>query len=167
MNLEQYKRQVRRTPDWPDIRKFEEHLVFVYGTLKKGHSNHPRLGESKFVGEARTMGKYIMYRPSFPVLMNDDGSNKSNHIFGELYSVKPEVILNSLDILEANGYMYNRGRVAVKCLDQTVTNKNKQIVNPKPVVVAWTYIGNPNYWAKNQSPLAPVQIKDDKSCFVY
>ena len=36
-------------------------LVFVYGTLKQGFSNHGLLKQSKLIGVAQTKEKFVMY----------------------------------------------------------------------------------------------------------
>jgi gamma-glutamylcyclotransferase (GGCT)/AIG2-like uncharacterized protein YtfP len=68
--------------------------VFVYGTLKKGGSNHFRMEGSKFIGEGRISGR--MYRIDwYPALVcGGEGSVK-----GELYLVN-EQDLAALDAFE-------------------------------------------------------------------
>lgn len=68
--------------------------VFVYGTLRKGGSNHFRMGDSQFVGVGRISGK--MYRIDwYPALVcGGDTSVK-----GELYLVG-EKELAALDAFE-------------------------------------------------------------------
>lgn len=87
----------------------EKHLVFVYGTLKYGHSNHIRfLGHSTYVGDAVTMDdSYQMYSHGyFPMVIDckDEGHNK---ISGEIYEVDNHTRKN-LDLLESNGKLYTR-----------------------------------------------------------
>lgn len=80
------------------------HLVFVYGTLKKGSWNHHLLEKATFLGKSVTLGKLYDLGgiPGF-VRGNEDGL-----VHGELYRVDDET-LDSLDVLE--GYVKsNPGR---------------------------------------------------------
>lgn len=68
--------------------------VFVYGTLRKGGSNHFRMGSSNFVGQGRISGK--MYRIDwYPALV----CGGETHVKGELYFVS-EKDLAALDAFE-------------------------------------------------------------------
>ncbi|KAK4256068.1 hypothetical protein QN277_008981 [Acacia crassicarpa] len=68
-------------------------LIFTYGTLKRGFSNHVllqdliRSGEAAFVGVFRTTQKYPLVCGPYrvPFLLNFTGSE--HHVRGELYSV--------------------------------------------------------------------------------
>ncbi|KAL9296159.1 hypothetical protein ACSQ67_022055 [Phaseolus vulgaris] len=71
----------------------ERTVIFTYGTLKRGFSNHPllqdlfRTGDASFVGTYRTAGKYPLVCGPYrvPFLLNIPGSGCRVH--GELYSV--------------------------------------------------------------------------------
>lgn len=76
--------------------------VIVYGTLKKGFSNHRLLQTSKFLGKALTKNKYKMTRSGIPFVNEDIPETQ---ITGEVYEVDPEN-MPSLDRLE--GYRGNR-----------------------------------------------------------
>ncbi|XP_027356188.1 putative gamma-glutamylcyclotransferase At3g02910 [Abrus precatorius] len=68
-------------------------LIFTYGTLKRGFSNHPllqdliRSGDASFVGNYRTAHNYPLVCGPYrvPFLLNLPGSG--NRVHGELYSV--------------------------------------------------------------------------------
>ncbi|XP_028763422.1 putative gamma-glutamylcyclotransferase At3g02910 [Neltuma alba] len=68
-------------------------LIFTYGTLKRGFSNHVllqdliRSGDAAFVGVFRTANKYPLVCGPYrvPFLLNFVGSG--HHVRGELYSV--------------------------------------------------------------------------------
>lgn len=80
-------------------------LVFTYGTLKRGFSNHVLLqdlivsGDASFIGICRTAKKLPLvcgpYRVPFLLNIEDSGE----HVSGELYSVSPRG-LSLMDDLE-------------------------------------------------------------------
>lgn len=73
------------------------HIVFVYGTLKRGQVRHAGLAGQRFVGEARTLPRYRMVNlGTFPALV--EGGTGS--IVGELWSVDA-ACLARLDYIEA------------------------------------------------------------------
>tara|TARA_R110002012_G_scaffold2179_1_gene10417 strand:- start:4317 stop:4727 length:411 start_codon:yes stop_codon:yes gene_type:complete len=88
----------------------EQELVFVYGTLKRGHGNNYLLPESSFMGPAVTQDKYSMYHNGIPYVSK---KKKKTRIGGELYSVNKEV-LKSLDLLEGHPQWYKREMVTVQ-----------------------------------------------------
>jgi gamma-glutamylaminecyclotransferase len=73
-------------------------LVFVYGTLKRGGSNHHLMAGQKFLGEARTPPGFRLYdlggHPGM-ILKPDDRAG----VTGEVWSVNT-ACLAQLDILE-------------------------------------------------------------------
>ncbi len=70
-------------------------LVFVYGTLRRGASNHWRMEEAEFVGEAWVLGHLypIDWYPG--MVLDDDGVP----VRGEVYRVGSE-LLGELDEFE-------------------------------------------------------------------
>ncbi|XP_010485623.1 PREDICTED: putative gamma-glutamylcyclotransferase At3g02910 [Camelina sativa] len=80
-------------------------LVFTYGTLKTGFSNHVlmqdliRSGDASFIGVYKTLDKYPLVCGPYrvPFLLNKPGSG--HHVTGELYAVSPRG-LSRLDELE-------------------------------------------------------------------
>lgn len=85
------------------------YLVFVYGTLKKGFSNHRLLAGAEFLGAAQTVEKYAMYSTGTPIVLKDEAVSP---IFGELYRVN-EKTLAALDSLEGHPDWYRRQEVEV------------------------------------------------------
>lgn len=72
--------------------------VFVYGTLKRGGSNHHHLRGQKFVTEARTQPGYTLYQPAdYPGLVADPTDREG--VTGEVWHVSTDC-LSSLDRLE-------------------------------------------------------------------
>lgn len=88
--------------------------VFVYGTLRKGGSNHFRLAGSEFVGEGKISGK--MYKIDwYPALL----CGGETFVKGELYKVD-DTTLEALDHFEgitpdaAEPREYRRVKATVK-----------------------------------------------------
>lgn len=78
--------------------------VFVYGTLLRGEPNHELLGDSAFLGEARTDPAFsLVSMGSFPAMIRGG----STSVVGELYEVNNEV-LRILDGLEGHPQWYRR-----------------------------------------------------------
>ncbi|WP_457572215.1 gamma-glutamylcyclotransferase family protein [Desulfovulcanus sp.] len=85
------------------------HFVFVYGTLKKGYSNHHFLLDASFIGPGRTQNKYTMYADSIPYVSPQP---QTSYIYGELYLVNDDT-LRALDQLEEHPDFYVRRKVPV------------------------------------------------------
>ncbi len=73
-------------------------LVFVYGSLRRGHSAHPRLrpaavrlGPASIVGRLHDRGCYPAAQP---------GRQRSERIHGELYRLTRQDVLAALDRYE-------------------------------------------------------------------
>lgn len=72
--------------------------IFVYGTLKRGGSNHRYLAGQTFVGEARTTAGFTLYQlEGYPGLVVDPTDREG--VTGEIWSVDPNC-LAALDELE-------------------------------------------------------------------
>ena len=99
-------------------------LVFVYGTLRRGHGNHVLLKNSQFVDAGLTKKKYAMYANGIP-FVNDDEEVSS--IFGELYKVSNHT-LRMLDLLEGHPGWYERKKITV--------------IGGKKRYKAWLYFNN-------------------------
>lgn len=73
-------------------------LLFVYGTLKRGCSNHAQMAGQKFVGEARTAPGYRLYDAGgYPGLVPD--ASDRDGVTGEVWSVDVAA-LQRLDAFE-------------------------------------------------------------------
>lgn len=72
--------------------------VFVYGTLKRGGSNHLFLRAQKFLGEARTAPGYVLYSlGDYPGMARAPGDTEG--VTGEVWAVD-DACLAELDRLE-------------------------------------------------------------------
>lgn len=78
------------------------HLVFVYGTLKSGHTRHSALREERYIGIAKTEPKYGMYQyGGYPAAVDSEAESVSigRAIYGELYEVS-DACMMELDKIE-------------------------------------------------------------------
>lgn len=105
------------------------HLVFVYGTLKRGFPNHHYMKSSRFLGAHRTVERYPLVvggRHFSPSLFPEPGNGR--RISGELWEVDEET-LGRLDELETvhlpTGYRREKARVEPE--------------GGGPALDAWTY----------------------------
>jgi gamma-glutamylcyclotransferase (GGCT)/AIG2-like uncharacterized protein YtfP len=75
------------------------HSVFVYGTLRKGGSNHFRMDGADFAGSGKVAGGIYLIDSNpelvFPALKTDT----PGHVVGEVYRVS-EIQLKALDAFE-------------------------------------------------------------------
>ena len=100
--------------------------VFVYGTLRRGFSNHRFLAGARFVGPGRTVDAHGLYlEAGIPYLAAGEGRYP---VVGEVYAVDA-AILADLDELEEHPRVYTR--------------------RPAPIVlgdgrrlIAWVYFAN-------------------------
>jgi gamma-glutamylaminecyclotransferase len=75
--------------------------VFVYGTLKRGGSNHALLAGQRLIGPARTRPEFKLYElDGYPGLVRVAAEGRS--IGGELWAVD-DPCLAALDELEGTG----------------------------------------------------------------
>lgn len=105
----------------------DNHLVFVYGSLKSGYDNHSVIEEASLIGEVITVDSYDMYLSGFPYLTK---FGKTSRIHGELYEVTDSHLKGPLDTLEGHPDFYEREMIDVEI--------NGEIVS------AWTYIYKQN-----------------------
>ena len=94
-----------------------KHLVFVYGTLRRGgvRAMPSIFPDSKFVGDASVGGSLYDFG-AYPGLVLDEANSP---VVGEVYEVDEE-ILGRLDDIESSAY-YRRKRVEVSLGDRRVT----------------------------------------------
>lgn len=87
-----------------------KHLIFVYGTLRSGHSNHHLLKDANSYGAGTTVGQYSMYLISgYPYVTSFEPRYQ---IIGELYEIDSDT-LSVLDKMEGHPRHYERREVLV------------------------------------------------------
>jgi gamma-glutamylcyclotransferase (GGCT)/AIG2-like uncharacterized protein YtfP len=106
-----------------------KHLVFVYGTLRRGgaHAMSIRFPNSKFIADAKVSGN-LYDLGAYPGLQHNESSSL---VIGEVYEVDDE-ILNKLDDFEASSN-YWRKQVEVSLGTQRR--------------IGWTYEPNPEFYS--------------------
>lgn len=94
-----------------------DHLVFVYGSLKRGHSNNPLLSGATYIKTSTTKQSnfHMVSFGAFPGVV--DSPSGGYFIEGEVYEVN-DSILRRLDILESNGSFYTRRLVDIDGMDE-------------------------------------------------
>ncbi len=97
--------------------------IFVYGTLKRGYSNHRLLTGASFLCGGRTREKYALYTSGIPFVIKDE---KISQIQGEIYLVD-ETTLANLDLLEGHPNWYCREKTEII------------LEEGWPTVTAWLY----------------------------
>lgn len=88
-------------------------LLFVYGTLKRGCSNHAHLAGQRFVGTARTHPGYSLFDlGGYPGIAPAPASREG--VSGEVWSVDSDALAR-LDAFEgvAEG-LYHRARISLQ-----------------------------------------------------
>jgi RimJ/RimL family protein N-acetyltransferase/gamma-glutamylcyclotransferase (GGCT)/AIG2-like uncharacterized protein YtfP len=84
--------------------------VFVYGTLRAGEKNHPVLGASRCLGEARTAPIYSLWDVgNYPALV----PGGTTAVCGEIYEVDADALAR-LDVLEGHPTLFRREAIALE-----------------------------------------------------
>lgn len=86
-------------------------VIFLYGSLKRGYSNHARVADQQYLGEARTVPHYrIIQLGKYGGLIRDDAAGLA--IKGELWAVSAKC-LAELDEFEMGEGLWARFPVDV------------------------------------------------------
>jgi len=84
-----------------------KHLVFVYGTLRRGGPNHYMLAEADYLGPHWTPPRFTMFRlGQFPAVV----PRGETVITGEVYRVD-DAVFGLLDELECYPQVFSRQRI--------------------------------------------------------
>jgi gamma-glutamylaminecyclotransferase len=80
------------------MNRIDRHLLFLYGTLKRGRENHHLVNGQEYAGPARTVGGYALYHlDGYPGLVAE--ASAPGGITGELWWVDTAA-LHALDAFE-------------------------------------------------------------------
>jgi gamma-glutamylcyclotransferase (GGCT)/AIG2-like uncharacterized protein YtfP len=143
----------KNTVDLPILNQFENHYVFVYGTLKVGESRSSALSfssENLFLGAAETVeGNFEMTVSPvghFPIVLENTGNTtRQGQVHGQLYLVPTKTILR-LDTIEGNGNIFFREYRPIKTRFYEV--------------LAYTYLGVSQFW--REAPMIDYPLTDGK-----
>ncbi|KAL3650136.1 hypothetical protein CASFOL_006539 [Castilleja foliolosa] len=126
-------------------------LIFTYGTLKQGFSNHPLLqdmisaGDATFVGRCRTLPSLPLVCGPYrvPFLLNLPG--RGNRVSGELYAVSPAALARMDELEGVSRGHYERLPIEIEM--------ESNGVNPSSAVAAEAYYAHRSYaeamWRRN------------------
>lgn len=96
----------------------EDHLVAVYGTLKKGYSNYNRyLYNSKYIASGQTQDKYPLIISGLPFLIENSG--QGHNVDVDVFKVS-DAKLADLDRLEGHPTWYRRKQIPVQVKGKTL-----------------------------------------------
>lgn len=93
---------------------FEPFYLAVYGTLKKGFSNHRLIQNCKFIGEYETLPIFTMYSLGpYPAVVHHGNTS----ITVEIYKIESEEIAKKLDRLEGYPHLYTKEIISTEVGD--------------------------------------------------
>ena len=137
-------------------------LIFTYGTLKRGFSNHPLLqdlmlaGDASFVGPYKTAQCYPLVCGPYrvPFLLNLPGSG--HHVHGELYSVSARGLARMDELEGTTRQHYERLPVKLVPASEGEDAEEEDVAEKEEAAVltcAEAYYAHRNYalemWKKN------------------
>jgi gamma-glutamylaminecyclotransferase len=123
---------VRRAPT---PAKRHSMLLFAYGTLRRGQSNHSRLADARFVAEARTEPSFeLVDLGGYPALL--EGGDTA--VSGELYELDA-ALLARLDEFEEVPQLYERKQISLgdTCAHVYVMPRDRAACAPRIQVGDW------------------------------
>jgi gamma-glutamylaminecyclotransferase len=86
-------------------------ILFLYGSLKRGHRNHRLVADQEYLGETVTEPRYrVIDLGRYPGLIRDDANGLA--VRGELWAVSPCCLLE-LDEFEGGEGQWVRGPVEI------------------------------------------------------
>ena len=114
-------------------------LVFVYGTLKRGHQRSHVLADQTFIGPATTVADYRMYDlGSYPGLI-EVAPGAGDQIQGEIYRIDP-TCLRQIDQIEAvDQGLYERREIR---FDPPLTTLSLPLKPLDGSIVAYFYLND-------------------------
>jgi hypothetical protein len=132
------------------LKQFECHPVFIYGQEQKGMTQHKLLRNSPRVGVGMTSTGCFTLNVSkeygYPVAIAEDEADVSAKLFGEVYLMSPDDIME-LDRHYQTGINFRRLRRGIHHYDPAVP-QDKRITR---VTLCHMYLGETNIWLKRRA----------------
>ena len=153
-----------QTPDYHKLIGKEDHIVFVYGTLKRRHKRHSVLKDSKYLGPACTAFHHYEMMDSglhYPVVFEGAKPDRCGRVDGEAYAVPTETLVK-LDNIEGNPFFFKRKPVSIVLKKQILAATDKGVV-----IQAHTYLGQHRVEGYTIHPRAYNTGPDDKPIWTY
>lgn len=89
----------------------------MYGTIKKGFSNHFYVEHERFLGKGKLLDNKIFVLPNTPYPFVEEKSYPGAVVHGEVYQVQHQKTMDNLDYLESHPDFYRRTLNPVKLSD--------------------------------------------------
>ncbi len=144
--LEELKARRYFSPDFKDeLEPYQNHLVFIYDSLKHNFPHQKETALMPFLGEAYTLDpEYIMrLTPSYPIIFErkkgNEGKQIAGGVLGHVFACRPLDMVH-LDAFYDNGNSYKRVRKWVAFIDQDAPWKSKDRLVTQQ---AWVYEATP------------------------
>jgi gamma-glutamylcyclotransferase (GGCT)/AIG2-like uncharacterized protein YtfP len=139
------------TPDFKDdIEPYENHLVFVYDSLKHTFPHQKETASLPFLGEAYTLDpNYVMRTtPGYPIIFErkkgNEGSQFAGSVLGHVFAARPLDMVH-MDAYYDNGNSYQRKQRWVALMTQESPYKSPERL---VTVKAWVYEATPQFAAE-------------------
>ena len=121
-------------------------IVFVYGTLKAGRTNHGALEGAEYIGRATIEGPYAFVDLGwYPAVIPVNG-RENRQVGGELWRVNDD-ILRTLDMIEGHPTYYKRSKVDTSYGRKAWVYFLSEDLKPWPIVKTL-------FWEENEAELA-------------
>lgn len=118
----------------------KHHLLFVYGSLKRGQTRHQYLGpHGNYLGVASTEADYKMHKlGGYPALVPVE-SGTGTKVWGELWEV-PAAVIPDLDAVEnVNNGLFRREKVNLAVVNLLNLPQSEEIFKQVQSCTATTY----------------------------
>ena len=118
------------------------HLVFVYGTLKRGFIRNGILHWQRYLGVARTSEKFKLFHVSGLAAMKEyeEPSGTPEGIWGELYEVTEECLREIDEVEGVTQGLYMRKEIELDELHLTNLPLSQNVFNKLERKVALAYL---------------------------
>jgi len=145
--ISQLRERGRFTPDFKELRMYENIPVFVYNYMQGDNSANKFFDQdgAHYLGEGQTCGPiFVMKGLYFPVVFEDTFKSSPSRatVQGEIYTVTPKQLL-ALDRIMDNNVAFKRQLKNCFLKDQRSKFANKTVI---PSIPCWIYIGIHDYW---------------------